>query len=810
MILQTLEITSFGALVSLCLQFVPGLNVVLGPNEAGKSTVFKALRHLLLTPTKLNKKSFQSLIQPLIPLGGGDTIAAALSFLKDGQSYRLSKQWGATAQAELLLPDGVKCTDPAIVSENLKELLPVNEGTLRTVLLTAQSALAATLQQLEEEGETLHNLSDILRRSVLEADGISVSRFEEILEERYDRFLQHWDIARRRPDANRGVDNPWKKNVGALLEAYYAFQQAERHYEEVNGKETAFGHLADQLEKCTRQLAGKERDFKAIERAAEDARERRVMESELKNFELTLKQAQDSYETWSSLTPRKETLEKQLPELETAVQALEVERREAENYRKNKEQRERFERIRGKREIWRKAEAQLSDLQALPRSEMEELKRTAFEIERLETALSAGNLSLTLEARKQLTLSAGKDLDQAAETVLEKGKTLEIQASGRIELQHKDWSLEVVSGTGDYSALAKRYAEAQSRFGRLLEQYNVSSLGEAEAASKAYEKQKQEAETAKIIFEREIGQDRFEALEEANRSTVAAAVARDESRVVEELVQKRNQLQTVVEELEGCRKQMDSFTKEYRDRETLLARIVELAGKQKEKAEDISALAPLPEGYGDASSLIEYYEKLKREIEDLRSEKIRLQSDYRNAESSLPDESSEEAKLRLEDVRKNYEQRLKQAQVLVRVREAASALLAEMDEGVYEPFGAAFTRIMGSLSAGRYQNVPSGSSLPAGLVRGDGQSLPYNLLSEGTKDIFALALRLAMADFFLSKEKGFLILDDPLVDLDPERQRRAAQVLADFSSKHQLFVFTCHPSHAELLGKANIVELIRI
>jgi len=752
MILQTLEITSFGALVSLCLQFVPELNVVLGPNEAGKSTIFKALRHLLLTPTKLNKKSFQSLIQPLIPLGGGDTIAAALSFLKDGQSYRLSKQWGATAQAELLLPDGVKCTDPAIVSENLKELLPVNEGTLRTVLLTAQSALAATLQQLEEEGETLHNLSDILRRSVLEADGISVSRFEEILEERYDRFLQHWDIARRRPDANRGVDNPWKKNVGALLEAYYAFQQAERHYEEVNGKETAFGHLADQLEKCTRQLAGKERDFKAIE----------------------------------------------------------VERREAENYRKNKEQRERFERIRGKREIWRKAEAQLSDLQALPRSEMEELKRTAFEIERLETALSAGNLSLTLEARKQLTLSAGKDLDQAAETVLEKGKTLEIQASGRIELQHKDWSLEVVSGTGDYSALAKRYAEAQSRFGRLLEQYNVSSLGEAEAASKAYEKQKQEAETAKIIFEREIGQDRFEALEEANRSTVAAAVARDKSRVVEELVQKRNQLQTVVEELEGCRKQMDSFTKEYRDRETLLARIVELAGKQKEKAEDISALAPLPEGYGDASSLIEYYEKLKREIEDLRSEKIRLQSDYRNAESSLPDESSEEAKLRLEDVRKNYEQRLKQAQVLVRVREAASALLAEMDEGVYEPFGAAFTRIMGSLSAGRYQNVPSGSSLPAGLVRGDGQSLPYNLLSEGTKDIFALALRLAMADFFLSKEKGFLILDDPLVDLDPERQRRAAQVLADFSSKHQLFVFTCHPSHAELLGKANIVELIRI
>ena len=71
-----------------------------------------------------------------------------------------------------------------------------------------------------------------------------------------------------------------------------------------------------------------------------------------------------------------------------------------------------------------------------------------------------------------------------------------------------------------------------------------------------------------------------------------------------------------------------------------------------------------------------------------------------------------------------------------------------------------------------YRNIPPESSLPAGLVRGDGQSLPFDLLSEGTKDIFALALRLAMAEFFLSKKKGFLILDDPLVDLDPDRQRR--------------------------------------
>ena len=93
------------------------------------------------------------------------------------------------------------------------------------------------------------------------------------------------------------------------------------------------------------------------------------------------------------------------------------------------------------------------------------------------------------------------------------------------------------------------------------------------------------------------------------------------------------------------------------------------------------------------------------------------------------------------------------------------------------------------------------------MVRRDGRSLPYDLLSAGTKDLFALAIRLAMAEFFLGGMEGFLVLDDPLVDLDPDRQRQAAAVLTEFSKKHQLVIFTCHPTHAQLLADANRVEI---
>jgi exonuclease SbcC len=65
-----------------------------------------------------------------------------------------------------------------------------------------------------------------------------------------------------------------------------------------------------------------------------------------------------------------------------------------------------------------------------------------------------------------------------------------------------------------------------------------------------------------------------------------------------------------------------------------------------------------------------------------------------------------------------------------------------------------------------------------------------------------------MAELFLGEGQGFLVLDDPLVDLDPQRQRHAAAVLSEY--RHQMVIFTCHPAHAELLATGNRIELPRL
>ena len=78
-------------------------------------------------------------------------------------------------------------------------------------------------------------------------------------------------------------------------------------------------------------------------------------------------------------------------------------------------------------------------------------------------------------------------------------------------------------------------------------------------------------------------------------------------------------------------------------------------------------------------------------------------------------------------------------------------------------------------------------------------SLPVSFLSKGTKDILALSIRLAAAEVYLENNSGFLMMDDPLVDMDSTRREASITVLKEFSKSHQTIVFTCYDTHATLL-----------
>jgi len=110
--------------------------------------------------------------------------------------------------------------------------------------------------------------------------------------------------------------------------------------------------------------------------------------------------------------------------------------------------------------------------------------------------------------------------------------------------------------------------------------------------------------------------------------------------------------------------------------------------------------------------------------------------------------------------------------------------------------------IFGNITAGKY----SGISAPDGgefMVFGQqSEEIPSSELSTGTVQQLYLALRFALIETLDGIGEGLpVLMDDILVNADPERRERLAKAISELSSKRQVIFFTCHPDTAELFGR---------
>ena len=84
-------------------------------------------------------------------------------------------------------------------------------------------------------------------------------------------------------------------------------------------------------------------------------------------------------------------------------------------------------------------------------------------------------------------------------------------------------------------------------------------------------------------------------------------------------------------------------------------------------------------------------------------------------------------------------------------------------------------------------------------------------LSRGTREQLYLALRFGLIrEFGEHAERLPVVVDEALVNFDPERARLAAESFAQLSETNQVLVFTCHPATAEMFAhaaRAQVVDL---
>jgi uncharacterized protein YhaN len=188
--------------------------------------------------------------------------------------------------------------------------------------------------------------------------------------------------------------------------------------------------------------------------------------------------------------------------------------------------------------------------------------------------------------------------------------------------------------------------------------------------------------------------------------------------------------------------------------------------------------------------------KLAEELGTLKREQAFLAEDRSLAERQL-DLSVVERQLA--EARARWREHATVARVLERIRADYEAHRQP------ETLGEA-SRYMTELTGGQYRRIWTPLANDVLLVEtADGQSLPVDVLSRGTREQLFLSVRLALVATFARRGVNIpMVLDDVLVNFDVGRARRAAEVLSRFAADgHQLLFFTCHEHIWQMLQELN-------
>ena len=811
--IKSIQLKPFAGISNKKIEFCPGLTVILGPNESGKSTLLNALKSVLFTEVELTKVRFDKLMKEYMPVKGGDTIRVSLEFQTEGKDYFLKKTWkpgNRKGSSILKFSDQREFTTDGEVSRLIDEFLPAHQGTVNNILLTWQSALDKTMDILHDEDVNIRpDLGDILRSSIMETDGVSVEKLRLRLDREYEDYFQHWDMEKEAPENRRGINYPYKKGVGKILKAYYEKEGIKKNYEEADKIEIEIDEINKKIQdKESKQNKIKD-ELNQYNSKKSQIQERQQIDNDLGKIERETEEIGKISKEW----PIKENwllkgAEPGVKKIEEKKEKIEKEEVDARQNQENKEFRKWFKDLQQLHKRLEGAKNNFSKAKEITEEDIEELKNKKQEVKDLENEIKASKLTISFFAKTQQDFIL-KDASEEKKTLsLKQGEKIEKTFQGKLIIEHEDWKMEVQAGEGEIDNLISEKKVKAKEIEYELKKLGVDNFKIAQSINKEYERLKNEVEYAKRNFTDELGENVYEELEEKHKQLGKEKQVRPLDKISAEQVRLELELENLQKEKKEVEEQIKDLKEKYGSYDKMISILGGKQHKQEELNKKLGNLAVLPDRFDDYISFYDYIDllndndrKIQEEISSLREQKITI-------ESQKPDQSSEELNVQLGESEQNFQRILLDGKAVAHIKEKASNLLGKMDIKTYEGFQKKFVKYFIHMSENSFSRVEMEHDIPKKLIKGDGSELTYNLLSFGTKDTFSLALRLTMAEYFLQDKSGFLILDDPLVDMDPDRQALAAEQIKEFAKHKQVIFLTCHPQTAEMLnGKCIKMDL---
>lgn len=808
MLIKEMRLSPFGGAKNRHVAFAPGLNVVLGPNEAGKSTLvnaaFAAL--FLLSGTKKGSRDWKEYLSRYLPYPHGDTAEVSLTFSRGREeNYILTRAFGEGRKAQLTFPDGSIINNETRIQEELAKLLRYGRGTYEGILFARQDEMLRTVKMLSENREAVSTLGDVMRNLVLGTGGVSVEELAAAIQEEEKALLDRWDVSRDGPQNNRGIDNPYEKGCGQVLMAYYEQESLKRQMEEISRLETLLEASTQELKRALQEkeeeVDPRRRQMELLER---DIRQRGLLEPRLEVLTVKETNIKKVNAGWPKLEERLENLQQQHRGWEKKRQELLTEYSEAKEILNSRAKRQLYQRV---KPLKAEVGAMREELQGLPTvssGDVKILEEYQAKGARLKATIEAMKLKGRVTSSRPCQVVVTSGLNQK-ETLQVKGEAI-FQAAGRVLLEGDSWSVEIKPGQQDVDKLIGDAQANRELFSGKLQKLGVADLREAREAAANRERLSNRSREGQGKIDLLLGGADITELEAEIAGLPEDKPVREPETIRRDLMEREVELNRCGEEIKSLNGQLQSWQEEYSHFDQVMEALAEMLRQKKEIQKSLEGLAPLPPGYENPEQFMASLEETRVRSRELEEAIYTLKLKVVEQKNNLPEESSEELQEKFDVKSREFINLREKARALLVLREEFQEITAQIQNQTFDPLQRTLNRFLPPLTNHRYAAASMDGAIPGSVSDGDGRELPLELLSTGTAGGLALALRLAVSEYLLQGMEGTLFMDDPLVGLDPARKGQAAAIIREFATQRQVIITTCDPGTAALL-EGTLIEL---
>jgi DNA repair exonuclease SbcCD ATPase subunit len=250
--------------------FGPGVNILSAGNEAGKSTLFRAIRTCLFERHSGTSKEITALATEGLSL----PVAITVGFEHDGRTYEISKSFLKSRSASLSC-DGVVTARNAEADEKVWEILGIAQKSARALDEAAYGVLWVQQGQSVQVPEPSEGATSVLNDVIAQEVGTLVGgeRARTLLSEVRDE-LSKLITDTRKPRANGPLDIAQKeceRIAGELQDVEHRLRELNERYTALDQHRAEHRRVNDPAaaEQMARELAEAQQKLDAAEKAAQ-------------------------------------------------------------------------------------------------------------------------------------------------------------------------------------------------------------------------------------------------------------------------------------------------------------------------------------------------------------------------------------------------------------------------------------------------------------------------------------------------------------------------------------------------------------